>query len=124
MNGLEIQLKIKEMTIRNRLVLPPLTTNYGDENGYITPELLRFYKARSRQIGIVIVEAAAVSPEGRIIPGGIGLWEDGQIQGMAELVQTIKAEGSRAVIQINHAGAKAWPFETIKSWIAPSASMT
>lgn len=121
MNKLEIQLEIRGMTVRNRLVLPPLTTNYGNENGYITPEILRFYKARSRQMGIVIVEAAAVSPEGRIIPGGIGLWEDGQIQGMAELVQTIKAEGARAVIQINHAGAKAWPFETIDSWISPSA---
>jgi len=120
MNKLEDQLKIREMTVRNRLVLPPLTTNYGSEDGLITPELLRFYKARARQMGIVIVEAAAVSPEGRIIPGGIGLWEDGQIQGMAELVQAIKAEGAGAVIQINHAGAKAWPFETMDSWIAPS----
>ena len=120
MNILEDQFKIKNMTIRNRLVLPPLTTNYGSENGRITPQNIRFYKARSRQVGIVIVEAAAVSPEGRIIPGGIGLWEDDQIQGLAELVQTIKAEGARAVIQINHAGAKAWPFETVHSWIAPS----
>lgn len=120
MNKLEAQLIIRGMTVRNRLVLPPLTTNYGNENGCITPEILRFYKARSKQMGIVIVEAAAVTPEGRIIPGGIGLWEDGQIQGMAELAQTIKAEGAKAVIQINHAGAKAWPFETIDSWIAPS----
>ena len=96
MNMLEDQFKIKEMTIKNRLVLPPLTTNYGSQNGYITPENLRFYKARSRQMGIVIVEAAAVSPEGRIIPGGIGLWKDGQIQGLAELVQTIKAEGGQS----------------------------
>ncbi len=117
---LEDQFEIREMTLRNRLVLPPLTTNYGSENGYITPEILRFYKARSRQMGMVIVEAAAVSPEGRIIPGGVGLWDDDQVQGMAELAQTIKAEGARAVIQINHAGAKAWPFETIDSWIAPS----
>ncbi len=120
MNKLEDQFKIREMTVRNRLVLPPLTTNYGSENGYITPEILRFYRVRSRKMGIVIIEAAAVRPEGRIIPGGIGLWEDGQVQGMAELAQTVKTEGARAVIQINHAGAKAWPFETIDSWIAPS----
>lgn len=119
MNKLENQLKIGEMTVRNRLVLPPLTTNYGSENGYITPEILRFYRARSRKMGIVIVEAAAVRPEGRIIPGGIGIWEDDQVQGMAELAQTIKTEGAGAVIQINHAGAKAWPFDTIDSWIAP-----
>ncbi len=120
MNKLEDQFRIKEMIVRNRLVLPPLTTNYGSEKGYITPEILRFYRARSKKMGIVIVEATAVSPEGRIIPGGIGLWEDDQIQGMAELAQTIKTEGARALIQINHAGAKAWPFETIDYWIAPS----
>ena len=120
MNQLQDQFKIREMTVDNRLVLPPLTTNYGSENGYITPEVLRFYKARSNKMGIVIVEAAAVSPEGRIIPGGIGLWEDDHVQGMAELVQTIKGQGARAVIQINHAGAKAWPFETMDSWVAPS----
>jgi len=120
MKKLNEQFKIREMTVRNRLVLPPLTTNYGSKNGYITPKIIKFYKARSRKMGMVIVEAAAVCPEGRIIPGGIGLWEDDQVQGMAELAQTIKTEGAGAVIQINHAGAKAWPFESIDSWIAPS----
>jgi 2,4-dienoyl-CoA reductase-like NADH-dependent reductase (Old Yellow Enzyme family) len=120
MKKLEDQVKIREMTLRNRLVLPPLTTNYGSEDGCITPEVLRFYKARSRQMGMVIVEAAAVSPEGRIVPGSLGLWADDQVQGMAELARTIKAEGARAAIQINHAGAKAWPFSYIDSWIAPS----
>jgi 2,4-dienoyl-CoA reductase-like NADH-dependent reductase (Old Yellow Enzyme family) len=120
MKKLEDRFKIRELSVHNRLVLAPLTTNYASESGRITAQNLRFYKARSRQMGIVIVEAAAVSPEGRIIPGGIGLWEDGQIEGMAELVRVIKAEGAGAVIQINHAGAKAWPFETIDAWVAPS----
>lgn len=120
MRKLKDEFKIRNMTVRNRLVLPPLTTNYGNENGCITPEILRFYKARAKQMGTVIVEAAAVCPEGRIVPCSIGLWEDGQLQGMAKLVQTIQAEGARAVIQMNHAGAKAWPFKTIHSWIAPS----
>jgi len=120
MKKLEDAFKIRNMTARNRLVLPPLTTNYGTENGYITPEILRFYKARAKQMGTVIVEATAVCPEGRIVPGSIGLWEDGQVQGMTKLANTIKTEGARAVVQINHAGAKAWPFKTMHSWIAPS----
>lgn len=120
MKKLEDAFKIRNMTARNRLVLPPLTTNYGTENGYITPEILRFYKARAKQMGTVIVEATAVCPEGRIVPGSIGLWEDGQVQGMTKLANTIKTEGARAVVQINHAGAKAWPFKTLHSWIAPS----
>lgn len=117
---LEDPICIKAMEIRNRLVLPPLTTNYGTDKGLVTPDLLRFYQVRSRQMGLVIVEAAAVSPEGRIIPGGIGLWDDSHIPGMGALAQTIQKEGAKAVIQINHAGAKAWPFEGITSWIAPS----
>ena len=120
MKKLEDTIRIRNMTVRNRLVLPPLTTNYGSGNGCVTPELLRFYNARVRDVGTVIVEAAAVCPEGRIVPGSIGLWEDGQIRGLADLAETIKAEGVGALIQVNHAGARAWPFETINSWIAPS----
>lgn len=120
MKKLEDTIDIRHVTVRNRLVLPPLTTNYGSGNGCVTPELLRFYKARAKGVGTVIVEAAAVCPEGRIVPGSIGLWEDAQIQGLADLAGTIETEGAAAVIQINHAGARAWPFETVNSWIAPS----
>lgn len=74
----EDEFRVKDLTVRNRLVLPPLTMNYGDEDGCVTPDVLRFYKARSGQMGIVIVEAAAVAREGRIVPGSIGLWDDGQ----------------------------------------------
>ena len=120
MNKMEDCFKLRKMTVRNRLVLPPLTTNYGTGNGHVTHETLRFYGARSKQVGIVIVEAAAVNPEGRIVHGSLGLWEDGQGLGMTELADTIKAGGARAVIQLNHAGAKAWPFEVSSTGIAPS----
>lgn len=116
----EDQFKVKDMAVRNRLVLPPLTTNYGDENGYVTPDVLQFYKVRSGHVGLVIVESAAVRPEGRIIPGSIGVWEDGHVPGMAELARTIQAAGAKGVVQINHAGAKAWPFESMDAWISPS----
>ncbi|MCG8685670.1 MAG: NADH:flavin oxidoreductase [Desulfobacterales bacterium] len=120
MNKLEDQLKIKGIPIKNRLVLPPLTTNYGTQDGQATPDVMRFYEARSGHMGIVIVEAAAVSPQGRIVPGGIGLWNDEQITGMTELAKAIKAKGAMAVIQINHAGGKAWPFDLPKTGLSPS----
>lgn len=85
MHRVDDQFRIGNMTVRNRLVLPPLTTNYGTEKGLVTPEIKRFYRARSGHMGVVIVEAAAVSPEGRIVPGSIGLWDDSQIPGMGEL---------------------------------------
>lgn len=108
------------MTLRNRLVLPPLTTNYGSETGQVTPDILRFYTARAKDAGLVIVEAAAVRREGRIVPYSIGLWEAEQVPGMARLATAIKSQGAAAVIQLNHAGAKAWPFDSAQSCLAPS----
>ena len=120
MNRLEDQIRVGKSTLRNRLVLPPLTTNYGTQTGRVTPEILRFYEVRSRHAGLVIVEAAAVNPEGRIVPGSIGLWEDGQVSGMGELASAIKSQGATVVVQLNHAGAKAWPFESSRPCLAPS----
>jgi 2,4-dienoyl-CoA reductase-like NADH-dependent reductase (Old Yellow Enzyme family) len=120
MKSIEDRVIIKNMKVRNRLVLPPLTTNYGTSQGRVTPEILRFYKERSMDMGLVIVEAAAVSQDGRIVPGSLGLWEDGQIQGMAELANVIKQAGARAVIQLNHAGAKRCPQGTNARGLSPS----
>jgi len=120
MKSIEDYLIINKMQIKNRLVLPPLTTNYGTAQGLVTPDVLRFYKERSMDVGLVIVEAAAVSPDGRIVPSSLGLWEDGQIKGMTELANTIKQAGARAVIQLNHAGAKACPLGTSTRGLSPS----
>lgn len=57
--------------------------------------------------GLVIVEATAVSPEGRITPGCLGLWNDDQAHALAPNVQSIKAAGALPGIQIGHAGRKA-----------------
>ncbi len=120
MKSIEDELIINKMKLKNRLVLPPLTTNYGTDQGRVTPEILKFYKERSKDMGLVIVEAAAVSPDGRIVPGSLGLWEDGQVKGMTELSNTIKQAGARAVIQLNHAGAKACPLGINTKGLSPS----
>ena len=91
------------------LELPPLTTNYGSPQGLVTEEILQFYKERSGDVGLVIVEASAVRADGRIVPGSLGLWEDGQMAGMARLADSIRKLGAAAVVQINHAGARCFP---------------
>lgn len=103
------ELTINGMRLRNRLVLPPLTTNYGGPQGQVTPEILRFYEERAADVGLVIVEATAVRPDGRIVPGSLGLWEDGQVESMARLAVLIRKAGAAAVVQINHAGARGVP---------------
>jgi 2,4-dienoyl-CoA reductase-like NADH-dependent reductase (Old Yellow Enzyme family) len=103
------ELIINGMRLRNRLALPPLTTNYGSPEGEITDRILRFYEDRSRDVGLVIVEAAAVRDDGRIVPCSLGLWKDAQIAGMARLAGSIKKKGAAAIVQINHAGARGVP---------------
>jgi 2,4-dienoyl-CoA reductase-like NADH-dependent reductase (Old Yellow Enzyme family) len=74
---LQDEVMINGMRLRNRVALPPLTTNYGSPQGLVTEEINRFYEERSRDVGLVIVEASAVRADGRIVPGSLGLWEDG-----------------------------------------------
>jgi len=102
-------LTINGMRLRNRIVLPPLTTNYGGPEGEVTEAILRFYRERARHVGLVIVEATAVRPDGRIVPGSLGLWEDGQIEGMSRLAASIRGAGAASVVQISHAGARCLP---------------
>ena len=109
MATLRDEVMINGLRLRNRVAMPPLTTNYGSPEGIVTEEIIQFYKERSRDVGLVIVEASAVRADGRILQGGLGLWEDGQVVGMARLADSIKKLGAAAVVQINHAGARGFP---------------
>jgi len=109
MATLRDEVMISGMRLRNRVALPPLTTNYGSPQGLVTDGIIQFYTERSKDVGLVIVEATTVRSDGRIVPGSLGLWEDGQVAGMAHLADSIKKSGAAAVVQINHAGARCFP---------------
>lgn len=111
MANLNDPLTINQMRVRNRLVLPPITGCFGTTDAEVTDASLGFYVQRSRDVGMVVVEATTVRPDGRINPRSLGLWSDGQMEGMARLATAIKAEGAAAVVQLNHAGARAVPIE-------------
>lgn len=109
MAALSDELKIGSMRLRNRIALPPLTTNCADKDGKVTESILRFYGDRSKHLGLVIVEATAVRADGRIVPGSLGLWDDGQVDGMSRLAAAIREKGAVPVVQLNHAGARCTP---------------
>ena len=111
MANLDDGLAIKGLSMKNRIVLPPLTTNYGSKEGFVTEKVINFYKARSKDVGLVVVEATAVQANGRIVPRGLGLWNDFQIASMSELVKTIKEQGAATIVQINHAGSRCVPLD-------------
>jgi len=109
MPTLHDDLTINGMHLRNRLVLPPLTMNNGTPEGRVMDGTVQFYAERAKDVGLVIVEAASVRSDGRIVPGSLGLWEDGQVTGMAKIADAIRTSGAASVVQINHAGARGFP---------------
>ncbi|WP_456280576.1 NADH:flavin oxidoreductase/NADH oxidase [Cupriavidus sp. JZ107] len=107
MSALFQPFQLKDVTLRNRIAVPPMC-QYVAEDGVIND----WHKVHLAGIarggaGLVIAEATAVSPEGRITPGCAGLWNDKQAEAFAPVVGAIKAAGAVPGIQIGHAGRKA-----------------
>lgn len=98
---------LRDVTLRNRIAVSPMC-QYSAEDGAVTNWHHVHYEGLARGgSGLVVVEATAVSPEGRISPGDLGLWTDGQGQALAPVARAISEAGSVPGIQIAHAGRKA-----------------
>jgi 2,4-dienoyl-CoA reductase-like NADH-dependent reductase (Old Yellow Enzyme family) len=107
MPGLFDSFTLKATTLRNRIAASPMC-QYQAEEGRITDWHLPHYTALARGgAGLVVVEATAVSPEGRITPGDLGLWRDAHTDGVAAIAKAITDAGAVAGIQLGHAGRKA-----------------
>ena len=98
---------LKDVTLRNRIAIPPMC-QYLAENGVVNDwHLVHLASLARGGAGLVVVEATAVSPEGRITPGCAGIWSDAHAQAFVPMVKAIKDAGSVPGIQIAHAGRKA-----------------
>ena len=98
---------LKDVSLRNRIAIPPMC-QYMAVDGLINEWHHVHLAGLARGgAGLVIGEATAVSPEGRITPGGAGIWNDKLAQAFAPVVASIKAAGAVPGIQIAHAGRKA-----------------
>ncbi|AKC69493.1 NADH:flavin oxidoreductase/NADH oxidase [Pandoraea oxalativorans] len=107
MSALFSPFELKSAKLRNRIAIPPMC-QYSAVDGVTNDWHLAHYASLARGgAGLVIVEATAVSPEGRITPGCTGLWNDEQTVGMARIAAAIKSHGAVPGIQIAHAGRKA-----------------
>ena len=100
-------LRIKDVTLRNRIGVPPMC-QYSAVDGLITDWHRTHLEGLARGgAGLVVVEATAVSPEGRISPGCTGLWNDAQAEAFRPVASSIEKAGAVPGIQIAHAGRKA-----------------
>ncbi|HET6430971.1 NADH:flavin oxidoreductase/NADH oxidase [Dyella sp.] len=100
-------LQQRSLTLRNRLVVSPMC-QYSATDGL--PDAWHLVHLGSRAVGgaaVVMTEAAAVSPEGRISAGDAGLWNEAQQHAWAPITAFIKAQGAVAGVQLAHAGRKA-----------------
>jgi 2,4-dienoyl-CoA reductase-like NADH-dependent reductase (Old Yellow Enzyme family) len=98
---------LKGVTMRNRISVSPMC-QYSAADGVVNAWHQTHYTSLARGgAGLVVVEATAVSPEGRITPACLGLWNDAQAEALAPVIASIKAAGAVPGIQIGHAGRKA-----------------
>jgi 2,4-dienoyl-CoA reductase-like NADH-dependent reductase (Old Yellow Enzyme family) len=100
-------LTLRGLTLRNRIAVSPMC-EYSSEDGFSNDWHLVHLGSRAvGGAGLVITEAAAVSPEGRITPQDLGIWKDEHVDGLRRIVAFLKEHGSAAGIQLAHAGRKA-----------------
>ncbi|MFK3660222.1 flavocytochrome c [Scandinavium sp. NPDC088450] len=90
--------------LKNRLLMAPMTTCTGYFDGTVTSELVEYYRVRAGSIGTIIVECCFIDDLGLAFPGAIGIDNDEKIAGLAKIAAAIKAEGSKAILQIYHGG--------------------
>lgn len=100
-------LQLRDVTLKNRIAVSPMC-QYSAEDGY--PNDWHYVHLASRAVGgagLVIAEATAVEPGGRISPQDLGIWSDDHIESYRRLAGLVKEAGAVAGIQLGHAGRKA-----------------
>ncbi|HSH44183.1 MAG TPA: NAD(P)-binding protein [Arenicellales bacterium] len=108
--------------IRNRTVMPPMTTRYADDEGFVTDRLVSYYAARARGgVGLVTVEMASPEPVGRHRRRELAIWDKRFISGLRRLTDEIKSHGARVSIQLGHGGGHTREDICGERPIAPSA---
>ncbi|KAL2823743.1 NADH-dependent flavin oxidoreductase [Aspergillus pseudoustus] len=107
-------LTIRGQTFHNRLGLAPMC-QYSAEDGHMTPWHSTHYGGiAQRGPGLMLIEATAIVPEGRITPGCVGLWKDSQIEPIRQVIEFAHSQGQKIGIQLAHAGRKA---STLAPWV-------
>jgi 2,4-dienoyl-CoA reductase-like NADH-dependent reductase (Old Yellow Enzyme family) len=99
-------LKLRDVVLSNRIGIPPMC-QYSAHDGLAAD--WHFVHYGSRAVGgaaLMIVEATAVTPNGRISPGDLGLWDDRQIEPLARIARFAREQGCVAAVQLAHAGRK------------------
>jgi NADPH2 dehydrogenase len=109
MSNLFSEISIRNLKIKNRIVMPPMTcSGFTGEDGLFTLNNIQRYRDRARGgVGLIIIEATSISKTGRLSPAQLGLWSDDQIKGFRRIADYGHDYKCRVLAQIHHAGLAA-----------------
>ncbi|MHA1785312.1 MAG: oxidoreductase [Candidatus Helarchaeota archaeon] len=100
-------LKIKNVTLRNRIVMPPMDSNHADMKGFVTDKAIKYYEERSKGgTGLIIIEGTYIEKRGQQTLQMLSIEDDDRIEGMTKLAQAIKKHGAATFVQLFHAGGQ------------------
>lgn len=121
MTELFSSLQIGPLRLKNRILMPPMVLfGLSDESGLATPLHVEHYRKRAAGgVGMIVLEATCVQPDGRLSADQLGAWDDSQIAGLSEIAQAIHENDVPCLVQIHHAGILS-PAAITESPAAPS----
>jgi 2,4-dienoyl-CoA reductase-like NADH-dependent reductase (Old Yellow Enzyme family)/thioredoxin reductase len=114
--------RIGRLEIKNRLIVPPMLTEYAAEDGRLTERYIRYYEEKAKGgWGLIICEDNSVHPQGAGFKNLAGIWSDDQMDAHRELVRRVHAHGAKIAVQAYHAGRESDSNITGTRPVAPSA---
>jgi 2,4-dienoyl-CoA reductase-like NADH-dependent reductase (Old Yellow Enzyme family)/NADPH-dependent 2,4-dienoyl-CoA reductase/sulfur reductase-like enzyme len=113
-------IEINGMVVKNRMVMPPMGTNFANPDHSVSDKQKKYYEARAKGgVGTIILEYSAVDPGGVSAPNQLGIFDDKHIPGLSELAQIAHKHGVKIGIEIHHGGRQC-PAELCGQPVAPS----
>jgi dimethylglycine catabolism A len=114
--------RIGGVEIKNRIIMPPMTTRLADDEGHVTDDSIAYYMARVRGgVGMITVEMASPERAGRHRRRELGIYDDRFLPGLTRLVDAIHGGGAKASIQLGHGGGHTRRDICGETPVAPSA---
>lgn len=115
-------ISIGNMVVKNRLVVPPMVSNYANEDGTCTEQFISYHEEKAKGgWGLIIVEDYKINPEAGGFVKLPGLWDDSQIESHKQLTDRVHQHGAKIAAQIYHAGRETCAEITGVQPVAPSA---
>lgn len=103
------RIKIGTKELESRIVMPPIATYQGTDEGYVTDRMLDYYGARAKNphVGMIITEHSYIDLRGKAKAKQMSISSDADIEGLSRLTDAIHQNGALAMAQLNHAGSAA-----------------